>query len=303
MGNDNHESSEATYLKYFGKKHLFHIVEKDFSLPENGIIGLTFFKKFSRYAITPDFLVLEKHKLPLHDDGEYIVPKEVKICRIKSVENHANIWIENQENIPDGIYTIKNNEIQISFFNYSIQPVQILESINYERINSIKTLDKPIPQIRKKLINKINQSSNKTQKLIQNSNLNHMEKESKEITMKILAKYSNAFTLPDDSLPYTSLTEHEITLNSGKIINLRSHKLPEKHKAFAEKETQNLLDKGIIRHSQSPFNSPLWILPKKGDKLRMVIDYRQINKDTDQEAHPLPMIDDILDQLGKAKFF
>ena len=35
----------------------------------------------------------------------------------------------------------------------------------------------------------------------------------------------------------------------------------------------------------------------------MVIDYRQVNKDTDQDAYPLPVIDDILDQLGQAKFF
>ena len=38
----------------------------------------------------------------------------------------------------------------------------------------------------------------------------------------------------------------------------------------------------------------------RGDKLRMVIDYRKINEDTDQDAYPLPVIDDILDQLGKA---
>ena len=35
----------------------------------------------------------------------------------------------------------------------------------------------------------------------------------------------------------------------------------------------------------------------------MVIDYRKINEDTDQDAYPLPAIDDILNQLGRAKFF
>ena len=35
----------------------------------------------------------------------------------------------------------------------------------------------------------------------------------------------------------------------------------------------------------------------------MVIDFRQVNKDTDQDAYPLPVIDDILDQLGQAKLF
>ena len=35
----------------------------------------------------------------------------------------------------------------------------------------------------------------------------------------------------------------------------------------------------------------------------MVIDYRKLNQDTDQDAYPLPMIDDILDKMGKSKFF
>ena len=92
-------------------------------------------------------------------------------------------------------------------------------------------------------------------------------------------------------------------MKTGKIINLRSHKLPEAHREFALDHTKELLEKGIIRHSQSPFNSPIWIVPKKGNKLRMVIDYRQLNKDTDQDTYPLPVIDDIIDQLGQAKFF
>ena len=63
------------------------------------------------------------------------------------------------------------------------------------------------------------------------------------------------------------------------------------------------MNKEIIRESQSPLKSPLWIVPKKGNKLRMVIDYRKINEDTEQDAYSLPVIDDILDHLGKAKFF
>ena len=54
-----------------------------------------------------------------------------------------------------------------------------------------------------------------------------------------------------------------------KIIDLRSHKLPEEHREYSLQETEKLLRKGIIRESQSPFNSPLWIVPEEGNKLRM----------------------------------
>ena len=68
-------------------------------------------------------------------------------------------------------------------------------------------------------------------------------------------------------------------------------------------ESNKLFKIGIIRESQSPYNSPLWIVPKNGNKLRMVVDCRKINEDTDQVAYPLLIIDDILNQLGNAKFF
>ena len=69
-----------------------------------------------------------------------------------------------------------------------------------------------------------------------------------------------------------------------------------------------MLDKNIIEESDSPYNSPVWVVPKKSDALgkqkwRIVIDFRKLNELTDQDAYPLPTIDDILSQLGNAKFF
>ena len=63
-----------------------------------------------------------------------------------------------------------------------------------------------------------------------------------------------------------------------------------------------------MRDSSSLFNSTIWVAPKKADasgkkEWRLAIYFRKINNDTDQDAYPLPVIDDILDQLGQAKFF
>ena len=68
------------------------------------------------------------------------------------------------------------------------------------------------------------------------------------------------------------------------------------------------LKKEVIKHSKSPYNSPIGVVPKKADasgkkKWRIVIDFRKVNEDADQDTYPLPMIDDIIDHLGKAKFF
>jgi len=68
-----------------------------------------------------------------------------------------------------------------------------------------------------------------------------------------------------------------------------------------------MLTKGIIRESDSPYNSSLWIVSKKQDasgktKWRLVIDYKKLNEKTIQDAYPFN-IDEILDQLGNARYF
>jgi hypothetical protein len=69
-----------------------------------------------------------------------------------------------------------------------------------------------------------------------------------------------------------------------------------------------MLENGIIRPSQSPWSSPIWIVPKKMDasgktKWRIVVDYRKINEKTVDDRYPLPNINNILDKLGKCQYF
>lgn len=60
---------------------------------------------------------------------------------------------------------------------------------------------------------------------------------------------------------------------------------------------------GVIRPSSSPWASPVVLVPKKNGQLRFCIDYRRLNAVTKKDVYPLPRIDDILDHLGKAKYF
>lgn len=69
-----------------------------------------------------------------------------------------------------------------------------------------------------------------------------------------------------------------------------------------------MLEQGIIRKSNSPYNSPLWIVPKKLDnskvkKWRIVIDYRKLNEISIEDKFPIPNIESILDKLGRSQYF
>ena len=69
------------------------------------------------------------------------------------------------------------------------------------------------------------------------------------------------------------------------------------------KQITELLKKGLIEPSTSPYGAPILFVTKKDGSLRMVIDYRALNKITIKNRYPLPRIDDLLDQLQGAKYF
>ena len=74
-------------------------------------------------------------------------------------------------------------------------------------------------------------------------------------------------------------------------------------KEFIQDEIDKMLRQGIIKPSDSPWTAPVVVVKKKGGKLRFCVDYRQLNKVTTKDQFPLPRIDDLLDTLGKAKYF
>jgi hypothetical protein len=68
-------------------------------------------------------------------------------------------------------------------------------------------------------------------------------------------------------------------------------------------QLQELLDKGFIRPSVSPWGAPIHFLKKKDRTMRMCIDYRELNKITIKNKYPLPRINDLFDQLQGAEIF
>ena len=68
-------------------------------------------------------------------------------------------------------------------------------------------------------------------------------------------------------------------------------------------QLQELLDKGFIRPSTSPWGVPVLFVKKKDKTLRLCIDYRQLNKVTIKNRYPLSRIDDLFDQLRGARVY
>lgn len=64
-----------------------------------------------------------------------------------------------------------------------------------------------------------------------------------------------------------------------------------------------MLTQGIIQYSASPYASPVVLVKKKDGSWQLCVDYRSLNKQTIKDKYPIPLLEDLLDELGGAKFF
>jgi hypothetical protein len=105
---------------------------------------------------------------------------------------------------------------------------------------------------------------------------------------------------PEDlpGLPPKREVEFEIELAPGSAPIARApYRLAPSEMKELSSQLQELLDKGFIRPSSSPWGAPVLFVKKKDGSMRMCIDYRELNKLTIKNRYPLPRIDDLFDQL------
>jgi hypothetical protein len=99
-------------------------------------------------------------------------------------------------------------------------------------------------------------------------------------------------------------TEFVIELQPGIApISERSYRMPPKELAKLKIQLQELLGKGYIRPSASPWGRSALFVKKKDHSLRLCVDYRPLNAVTIKNKYPLPRIDVLFDQLTGAKIF
>ena len=97
--------------------------------------------------------------------------------------------------------------------------------------------------------------------------------------------------------------EMEIKLKHDQPIASRPRRLSYADKEKLREILHNLLMRGIIRPSSSPYASPIVSVRKKSGEIRLRIDYRSLNKITVDDNYPIPLIDDNIDQLRDKKYF
>jgi uncharacterized membrane protein len=120
----------------------------------------------------------------------------------------------------------------------------------------------------------------------------------------VACEFSDVFSEDLPGMPPDRDVEFTIELQSGTVhISRRSYKMTPKELAELKIQLKELLDKGYIRSSSSPWGCPAMFVKKKDQYLRMCVDYRSLNVVTIKNKHSLPHIDILFYQLIGVKVF
>lgn len=127
---------------------------------------------------------------------------------------------------------------------------------------------------------------------------------SHDVINQVLDAYDDIFSQKTTPVNVAqSLPPVVIDTGSVEPIRQRAYRLPFAKRQKAEECIEEMLKDGVIRPSDSPWASPITLVPKKDGSTRFCVDYRKLNAVTRKDAHPLPNIQDIFDQVSGAKIF
>nr|GEY98752.1 putative reverse transcriptase domain-containing protein [Tanacetum cinerariifolium] len=134
-----------------------------------------------------------------------------------------------------------------------------------------------------------------------------MEKKSDEKRLKdipVVKEFLDIFPKDLPGLPPTRQVEFQINLIPGTApVAHAPYRLAPLEMNELSNQLQELIDRGFIRPSTSPWGAPVLFVKKKDGSFTMCIDYRELNKLTIKNCYPLPRIDDLFDQLQSSSIY
>ena len=127
-----------------------------------------------------------------------------------------------------------------------------------------------------------------------------LNEEQKADAVNIVSSFDKVST---DVPGRTNATEHTIRLVDNTPFRMKQYPIPFHSREAVAKEIEEMLKTGVIRHSDSPYASPITVVKKKDGKIRLCIDFRKLNSITIFDAEPIPTLDELLVKIEGAKYF
>ena len=95
---------------------------------------------------------------------------------------------------------------------------------------------------------------------------------------------------------------HQIDTDDSPPIRCSPYKVPQRLESEVNKEIDKMLELGIIRPSNSPWASPVVVIPNPDRTMRFCVDYRKLNSVTKMDAYPIPSKERMIEKVASVKF-
>jgi hypothetical protein len=305
-------------------EHPFQIVGDGIDIPCDGILGKDFFE---RERVKIDYgrreVIMGKVRVGFDEgkksneqvDRVYTIlkPRSETIVRLStdSPESRTGL-ISKRELVPgviiaETLVTVREGTFLTSILNTNDQEIKIsLPKVGLE------DYQEETAQITVISNAGTHSTADRVRELRKRIRVEHLNDAESRSIVRICEDYNDIFHLSGDKLTTTTAAEHAIPTPGidpcRGIIASRNYRIPEALKGELNQITDRMLNDKIIRHSTSPWNSPIILVKKKEDasgkqKWRLVVDFRRLNEVTIGDSYPLPLITEILDALGKAWYY
>lgn len=292
----------------------FHIVGSDFPISTDGILGQNFLSfydcviNYEEYTLQVNFGYGNTITKLINQTSLNVItiPSRSEIFTELPVKLTEDTVVFNEE-ICEGVFVassivdkttpiikiINTNNTSVVLKNFDIT-YKPLSNFNIHTINSseaTKENNKNLPNLE--------------QIIFQNNS--HMKGSLKIKFSELLSNYMDVFAQNGKKLTTNNFYKQKLRLTDENPIFVKNYRTPQSQKSEINNQIENLIQQDIIEPSFSEYSSPIFLVPKKSNstekKWRLVVDFRKLNKKLIGDVYPIPRIDDILDQLGRAKYF
>lgn len=288
--------------------HSFHVVKDGFPIETDGILGRDFIKKFLCNLDYRDMIFTIRTSI-----GCISVPIESSVstklvlsprCEIVTSVRLKNKFSEDQlveaQELKPGVVVAR------TIISHKNPILRILNTTSKEVI-----INKPL-ELSTKNISDFNAfafegrsetRANDVLKVLSRGFPNYAPKGLTDVCKE----FSDVFILPEERLTTNNFYSQKFRIIDDTPTYIKNYRLPYSQKEEINSQVRKMLEDQIVEPCASNYNSPVILVPKKSTdgnkKWRLCIDYRQVNKKLVSDKYPLGRIDDILDQLGRARYF
>ena len=125
----------------------------------------------------------------------------------------------------------------------------------------------------------------------------------KQMALKLLAEEADSFAKDDNDVGCITDLELDLDLEDQTPVQKNYIAVPKPLYPEVKAHIEDLLNRNFIKRSSSPYSSPVVCVRKKDQNLRLCVDFRALNKKTRPDQHPIPRIQETLDNLGGNAWF